>query len=238
MIVTEPLIYEGDEGRFEGTLSWDDAIADPRPGVLIAPTFMGQSEFETKKGELLAELGYVGFAIDIYGQGIRASDREEASDLMASLDSDRALLLKRMQLATETIHQQSQVDDAKIAAIGFCFGGKCVLDLARSGADILAAVSFHGIYDPPPFNDDKKIQAAILALHGWEDPLSPPDQTVALAEELTRRDVDWQIHMFGHTGHAFTNPKAEDKEGGMFFNPLSSERSWAMMKDFLRSRFA
>ena len=205
---------------------------------MVAPTFKGQSAFETKKAELLAALGYVGFAIDIYGQGKRATEPEEASALMAVLNDDRALLLKHMQLATQTIRQLPQVDASKLAAIGFCFGGKCVLDLARSGEDIKAAISFHGIYDPPPLKGAETIKAAVLVLHGWEDPLAPREQTVALADELTQHNADWQIHMFGHTAHAFTNPQAQARDAGMFFNPLSAERGWAMMEAFLRSQFA
>lgn len=238
MIVTEPLIYESAGSKFEGTISWDNSQAEPRPGVMIAPTFKGQSDFETQKGELLAALGYVGFAIDIYGQGKRATTPEEASALMAVLDNDRALLLEHMQLATKTVRQLPQVDEIKVAAIGFCFGGKCVLDLARSGVDISAVVSFHGIYDPPPLTSAEKIQSSVLVLHGWEDPLSPREQTIALADELTRHGADWQIHMFGHTAHAFTNPQAQAREAGMFFNPLSAERGWEMMQSFLRSQFA
>ena len=239
MIVTEPLVYGGEaNSTFEGTVSWDTAQPGPRPGVMVAPTFKGQSGFETQKAELLAALGYVGFAIDIYGQGKRATTPEEAGALMAVLDDDRALLLKHMQLGVKTIRQLPQVDETKVAAIGFCFGGKCVLDLARSGADICAVVSFHGIYDPPPLASTETIRAAVLVLHGWEDPLAPREQTVALADELTQHGADWQIHMFGHTGHAFTNPQAQAREAGMFFNPLSAERGWEMMQGFLRSQFA
>lgn len=235
VIVTEPITYEGADGCFEGTVSWDRTATDPRPGVMVAPTFKGQSAFETQKAEALAALGYVGFAIDIYGRGKRATEPEEAGKLMSVLNNDRALLLRHMQLATQTLRQLPQVDEEKVAAIGFCFGGKCVLDLARSGEDISAVVSFHGIYDPPPASSDGSIRAAVLVLHGWEDPLSPREQTVALADELTQRGADWQIHMFGQTGHAFTNPKAQDREGGMFFNPLTDRRSWKMMQDFLQT---
>lgn len=245
MIVTETLVYEDDGSIFEGTVSWDDTQIGSRPAVMVAPTFKGQSAFETKKAEQLAALGYVGFAIDIYGQGKRATTPEKAGELMAVLNGDRALLLRHMQLALKTVQSLPQVNATKVAAIGFCFGGKCVLDLARSGADIAGTVSFHGIYDPP--NDpsktaselgENKISSSVLVLHGWEDPLAPRESTVALADELTRAGADWQIHMFGHTGHAFTNPAAQARAEGMFFVPESSERGWKLMTQFLAEQFA
>lgn len=241
MIVTEQLVYKDAAGNpFEGTVSWDDAQGNPRPAVLVTSTFKGQSSFETGKAERLAALGYVGFAIDVYGQGKRASSPAEAGALMAVLNDDRALLRSRMLLATETVRQLPQVDKNNVAAIGFCFGGKCVLDLARSGVDIRGVVSFHGIYDPPTaptVPTAEKIRAAVLVLHGWEDPLAPREQTVALADELTRHGADWQIHMHGHTAHAFTNPQAQAREDGMFFNPAADQRSWKLMEDFLAEQF-
>lgn len=255
MIVTETLVYEGAEGAlegvaFEGTVSWDDSFSDNRTGtrpvVMVTPTFKGQSAFETGKAELLAELGYVGFAIDIYGQGKRASTPEEAGKLMAVLDSDRALLLKHMQLALRTARQLPQTnisdsDEIKVAAIGFCFGGKCVLDLARSGADMCAAVSFHGIYDPPKLDEgvaDLPVKSAVLVLHGWEDPLAPREDMVALADELTRNGADWQIHAYGQTAHAFTNPMAQAKADGMYFVEKSAQRGWQTMRIFLEEQFS
>ena len=239
MTVTEKIVYKDAAGSaFEGTVSWDESKTQPLPGVMVSPTFRGQSSFETEKAELLAKMGYVGFAIDLYGQGIRASSPEEASELMDTLDKNRPLLLERMQLCTDTLRQLSQVDENKIAAIGFCFGGKCVLDLARSGEDIKGVVSLHGIFDPPPQPVAKEIRAAVLACHGWEDPLAPREQIVALADELTQSKADWQIHLHGHTGHAFTNPQAQSPETGMFFNPAADERSWKMMQDFLAEQFA
>lgn len=237
MIVTEPLVYKNDTATFEGTVSWDSEQTGKRPAVLVAPTFRGQSAFETEKAEQLAKLGYVGFAVDIYGQGIRASSPEEAAQLMGQLNSDRPKLLSHMRLAADTARNLDQVDKDKIAAIGFCFGGKCVLDLVRSGIEIQGAVTFHGVYDPPPQPATNEIKAALLILHGWEDPLAPREDTVALADELTSRGADWQIHMFGHTAHAFTNPQAQDREGGFFYNNLSCDRAWKMMQAFLAERF-
>lgn len=246
MIVTETLVYVGDEGvlkgmAFEGTVSWDDALVDKQTGllpvVMVTPTFKGQSAFETRKAELLAQMGYVGFAIDIYGQGKRASTPEEAGKLMAVLDCDRALLLKHMQLALRTARALPHADAKRVAAIGFCFGGKCVLDLVRSGAELRGAVSFHGIYDPPGLDSGLKEQAiksSVLVLHGWKDPLAPCEELVALGDELTRKGADWQIHAFGHTAHAFTNPMASAKADGMYFVEKSAERGWRMMQGFLK----
>lgn len=238
-IATEPLIYHDPSGNaYEGTISWDTARSGSRPVVMVTPTFRGQSDFETHKAQQLAELGYIGFAIDIYGQGIRASTPEEAGQLMATLNHNRPLLLARMQLAADTARTLPQADPRRIAAIGFCFGGKCVLDLARSGADIAAIVSFHGIYDPPGYPTADQIPAAVLVLHGWEDPLSPPEPTVALARELTQAGADWQIHMYSHTAHAFTNPQASDRTAGMVYNPLTTQRAWQTTTAFLTEKLA
>ena len=234
MIVTEPLVYTDDTGTYEGTVSWDNTHFSPRPAVLIAPTYKGQSGFETQKARQLAAFGYVGFAIDIYGQGVRASSPDEAQKLMEGLDNDRELLRSRLNLALQTARNLPQVDGNHIAAVGFCFGGKCILDLARTGANIQAAITFHGIYDPPSYPTADKIHPAILVLHGWEDPLSPPEQAKALAEELTQHNADWQIHMFGHTGHAFTNPQASDHDGGLYYQPYSDTRSWKLATNFLQ----
>nr|WP_228024634.1 dienelactone hydrolase family protein [cf. Phormidesmis sp. LEGE 11477] len=232
------MVYKDELGNaFEGTVSWDDARSEPRPGVMVTSTFVGQSAFETQKAELLAELGYVGFAIDVYGQGKRATSPAEAGELMAVLNEDRELLAARMTLALKTIRELPQVDTAQVAAIGFCFGGKCVLDLARTGADVKGVVSFHGIYDPPPTGAEQ-ISAAVLVLHGWEDPLSPREDTVALTDELTQKGADWQVHMYGHTAHAFTNPKAQAKAAGMFFVPRAAERGWQVMQNFLTSQLS
>lgn len=238
MIQTETITYHDAEGNaFEGSISWDNANNEKRPGILVAHTFKGQGEFENNKAIELAKLGYVGFAIDMYGKGRRATVPDEAFALMAELDNDRSLLLQRVNLALETLKKHALTDEDKLGAIGFCFGGKTVLDLARSGADIKGAVSFHGVYDPPNIEYTAPIKASVLVLHGWEDPLAKPEQTVALAQELTQRKADWQILAFGHTGHAFTNPQAKFPERGMFYQPDANRRSWKAMVHFFEERF-
>ncbi len=237
MIRKKTLHYNEGVQAFEGNIYWEDSKPGKKPGVLIAHAFGGQSEFEWNKAIELAKLGYVGFAIDLYGKGKRASSNEEAQALMNELDSNRELLLKRMQLSLNTLMIFEQVDNKRIGAIGFCFGGKCVLDLARSGADIRGVVSFHGLYDKPSINHESPVKAAILVLHGWDDPLAPPDQTVELAKELTQRKANWQLLSFENTGHAFTNPKAQFPEKGMFYHALSSRRGWRAMVHFFLEVF-
>ena len=238
MITSKTLIYTDDEGNeFEGTISWDDSTTEKRPGVLVAHAFGGQSKFESNKAVELAKLGYVGFAIDMYGKGRRAKAKEEADALMHELTSDRSLLLSRIKLALQQLLDHPQVDPKNVGAIGFCFGGKTVLDLARSSADIKGVVSFHGVYDQPDILYSQPIKASVLVLHGWEDPLTTPEQTVALAQELTERRADWQILAFGHTGHAFTNPKANFPEQGMFYQANADKRSWKTMINFFEEKF-
>lgn len=231
-IASKPLRYEHGGVSFEAYAAWDDSSAASRPIVLIAGTFMGRTAFEEGKARSLAELGYVAVAIDVYGVGNAPGDFDEARAAMGALNDDRALLKSRLLAALDSARAVGAPGDpARVAAIGFCFGGKCVLDLARSGADVAGVVSFHGLYDAPTFpNGD--IKAKVLVLHGWDDPLDPPETVVALAAEMTQAKVDWQINSYGHTVHGFTNPARE----GMY-NPVSDARAWLAMKNFLAEIF-
>ncbi|UXX80355.1 dienelactone hydrolase family protein [Reichenbachiella carrageenanivorans] len=240
MIHSEKIVYQDPKSKatFEGVISWDDTIQEPKPGVLVVHTFRGRGDFEFNKAEEIAKLGYVGFAIDMYGEGKHTSIPEEADALMQPFLDDRALLLNNIALALDALKNHEQVDATKTGGIGFCFGGKCMLDLARSGADVGGVVSFHGIYDQPNVNHQGDIKAAVLVLHGWEDPMASPESTVALGHELTARNADWQILAFGHTGHAFTNPAAKFPEKGMYYQPSSNRRAWQAMKNFFEEVFS
>lgn len=131
-----------------------------------------------------------------------------------------------------------EVDGGKVLVAGYCFGGMCALDLARSGADIVAAVSFHGLFDPPGLAE-QKIKAKVVAFHGWDDPMVPPEKVVALGQELTAAGSDWQIHCYGNVGHGFTNPKAHEIGiDGVFYHQLAAERSWTSFIDLLEELFA
>ena len=210
----------------------------PRPGVIVVANVLGQKESDTAKAEALARLGYVGFACDTYGQG-RRTTRESADPgvYMNQLNADRGLLRDRLHASVVALHALPQVDAAKTAAIGFCFGGKSVIDLARSGGDVLGVVSFHGIYDRPDYANVTPIAAKLLVCHGWDDPLASPASVVALGEELTAGRADWQIHAYANTGHGFTDPAAPARPG-FGYNADSDRRSWRAATDFLSELFA
>lgn len=231
-------IYDGPGGPFEGVVAFDADGMIRRPGVLVIPNILGQKEADNVKAEQLAALGYVGFAIDVYGQGKRTT-RESPNPgvYMDVLKADRELLRDRLHGALAELKRLPQVDADRTAAIGFCFGGKCALDLARSGADLLGVVSFHGVYDPPSYEPVAPIKPKVLVCHGWDDPIAPPDATVALAHELTEAGADWQIHAYGHTGHAFTDRSATMVESKLFYQPDADRRSWKAMVDFLAELF-
>jgi dienelactone hydrolase len=232
-------LIEYGEGKntFEGMLVWDDALTEPRPGVLVAHTIRGRTGFEESKARDLAELGYVGFALDVYGKSEIGSDDANTRANMDALKADRSDLQERLNLALLVMLEQPEVDVNKAAAIGFCFGGLCVLDLARIGAPLAAVVSFHGLFDAPGNTAGNHISTSILVLHGWDDPLATPDKVVALGEELSALGADWQIHGYGKTMHAFTNPSANDMERGTVYDAAADRRSWIAMKNFLAEQF-
>lgn len=196
----------------------------PAPGILVSPAFSGLSPIETGVCDRLADMGYVALGVDYYGGGALAKDREEAASMMAKVNSDRAMFARRMQGALASLAAVPRVQGQKTGAMGFCLGGKSVLDLARSGAQFQAAVSLHGVYDAPP-SPTQDMHPAVLILHGWDDTLCPPDMTVALAEELNAHCADWQMLAFGRTGHAFTNPNAA-VGNGFGYREAANRRSW------------
>ena len=199
----------------------------PFPGVLVSPAFSGLSDLERGHCDRLAAQGYVALGVDYYSGGKLAADRAEAAGLMAAMQADRPLLARRMIAALAALRAVPQTQGRKLGAMGYCFGGKSVLDLARSGADFAAGVSLHGVYDPPPAGS-QKMTAALLICDGWDDPLCPPDAKVALAAELSAHCDDWQMLAFGGTGHAFTNPTAA-VGAGFGYAAKADRRSWAAL---------
>lgn len=226
-------IYFHGEQSLEGYLAYDPSHQQRRPAVLVIHDWSGRNEFACKKAELLASLGYVGFAVDMYGDARVGETVEEKTALMQSVAYDRQFLRERIHAALATLVALEQVDAKRVAVIGFCFGGLCALDLARSGADICGVVSFHGLLDKPENIANQPIKAKILALHGYDDPMVTPAHVNAFCQEMTAAGVDWQVHMYGQTKHAFTNPLANDVVMGTVYDAVAEHRALQSMKNFL-----
>jgi len=206
--------------------------------VLVAHAWGGRSAFEEGKARGLAEQGYVGFALDVYGKGVRGSNSDENAALMQPFMEDRTLLLARLQAALEAMRGQDEVDAKQCAGIGFCFGGLCMLDLARAGTDIAGVVSVHGLFIPPPNVRTKAVAAKVLCLHGYDDPMATPEALLELASEFSEADADWQVHAYGGTVHAFTNPAANDPAFGTVYSPRADARAARSISNFLEELFA
>ena len=214
-----------------------DGAGEKRPTVILIPTVMGVSDLEIGFARDLNGKGYQGFVADIFGKKFHGAPRDTCFGEMNRLGSDRASLRDRLLSILEVARGQPEVDAGKVAVIGFCFGGKCALDVARSGADVAGVAAFHGLFDPPGL-PPQKISAKVVAYHGWEDPMVPPEAVVALARELTEAGADWQIHAYGHAGHGFTNPKAHEIGiDGVFYTEAAARRSFASLYLFLDEIF-
>jgi dienelactone hydrolase len=239
-IVRQTLVYQGPGGPFEGVLAYEDEVTTLRPGVLVVPNILGQKEADNVHAENLAKLGYVALACDLFGQGRRMThDSPNRSQYMDELNADRPLLRDRLAASLDALKGFDRVDPARLAATGYCFGGKCVLDMARAGLPILGGVSFHGVYDRPDYANVDPIRAKLLVCHGWDDPIGPPEAVVALGEELTASGADWQIHAHGHAGHAFTDvDRKQSTVPGVAYEPRADRRSWLAMRNFLEEVFA
>ena len=229
----EPLTCEGEE--LESVLV-GRRDREPRPIVMLFPTVMGVSDLELDFGRQLVELGYSGFVADVFGKRFRGSPRETMVGEMNRLKADRAGLRRRVSALFEQARSLNGADGSAIAAAGFCFGGLCALDLARSGAELAGVASFHGLFDPPGL-EAQPIKAKVIAFHGWEDPLAPPEKLLALGEELTAAGADWQIHAYGGVQHGFTNPQAKGAIEGVRYNDAAAERSWTAFINFLEEVF-
>lgn len=234
---SQKIEYGEGETLLEGYLVYDSTIKGKIPAILVAHTFAGRDEFACKQAERIAELGYVGFALDVYGKGKIGKSKEENYQLMHPLLEDRSLLRRRMLAALATVKSLPMVNPKSVAAIGFCFGGLCVLDLARSGADLQGVVSFHGLLNAPENLKNEKIKAKIMALHGYDDPLVPMSQVPQFEQEMSAAHCDWQLHTYSNTMHGFTNPKANDPSFGTVYNPTSAKRAWQSMQNFFNEIF-
>jgi dienelactone hydrolase len=237
-IISNTVSYLDRDTVLEGFFAYDDAIVGQRPVVLIHHAWGGRDQFVADKAVKLAESGYLAFAADMYGKGVLGKSPEENAALMQPFIQDRAKLQQRLHAALSTVKLMPWADNDRVASIGFCFGGLCALDLARTGVDIRGIVSFHGLLGAPENILNPRIKAKVLVLHGYDDPMGPVEQVIALQKELTRAGADWQLHSYGHTMHAFTNPVANNPDFGTVYQPVADRRSWQAMQNFLTEIFA
>ena len=224
--------------QFNGEALEHVLVADgARPTVILFPTVMGVSPLEIGFAERLGALGYNGLIADLFGKQFHGAARDTMFGEMGRLRGDRAALRERLLAVLDTVRGRPEAAGQKVAAIGYCFGGQCALDLARAGADVAGVASFHGLFDPPGL-PAQPISAKVVAYHGWDDPMVPPEAVVALGKELTEAGCDWQVHAYGHVGHGFTNPRASDLGiDGVRYNEAAARRSWASLETYLAELF-
>ncbi|MEM9690191.1 MAG: dienelactone hydrolase family protein [Pseudomonadota bacterium] len=233
-MTTRTIHYADGDTPLEGYFASNTASG--AAGVLVCHTWAGQGDFENGVADKLSKLGYAALAADVYGKGVRGSNPEENAALLQPMLDDRALLLRRLRAGIECLRAQPEVDAERIAVIGFCFGGLCALDVARSGTQVSGVVSFHGLLHAPNL-EPGSVTAKVLALHGWDDPLATPEDALAFAAEMTALDADWQLHAYGGTVHAFTNPNADDGASGMLYSESATTRAFRSMQHFLSDVF-
>ena len=223
---------------FVGYLAYDDAQKGPRPAVLIAHNWMGITQETKDKADQVAALGYVAFAVDVYGKGSRPKDVAEAKELAGYFKKDRVAMRARMQQGLSVLEKQPGVDKSKLAAIGYCFGGTAAIELARAGAPVKGVVSFHGGLDSPKPEDGKRIKGKVLALHGADDPFVAAKDLAAFEEEMKNSKVDMTLIKYEGAVHSFTEKGAgNDKAKGAAYNADADRKSWIAMQNFFNKIF-
>lgn len=234
-MVERTVDYADGETTLKGYLAYDDALDGPRPGVVVIHEWYGLNDYAKRRANQLAELGYVAFAADMYGDGRVGANREEAQRLAGSVRGTPAMR-RRAVLAFDTLKAQPNVDPARIAAIGYCFGGTGVLELAYSGAPVAGVVSFHGGLALPGEADS--IQAKILILAGADDRASAPEAVGAWQAAMNEKGADWQFVAYSGAVHAFTNPAAgNNPAAGAAYHEAADKRSWEHMRVFFAELF-
>ncbi|WP_084166334.1 dienelactone hydrolase family protein [Stutzerimonas azotifigens] len=238
-MVTRPVAYEIDGEPYEGVLVHDSSVQAPRPGLLMVPNWLGVNEASVRKAARVARGKYAVLLADLYGKAVRPRSPDEARPVIAALRADRPLLRRRARAALGVLRglKGEGIDAERLGAIGFCFGGGAVLELARDGAPVKGVVSFHGNLDTPDPTAAANIRAAILVLHGALDPAVPPEQVDAFVQEMKGApQVDWQLVSYGQAVHSFTNPLA-DAPGRAQYHPVVAKRAFCAMDAFFDELF-
>jgi dienelactone hydrolase len=237
-IQTEVVEYKHGDTPLEGFLAYDNSKSGKRPGILVVHQWKGLGDYEKKRADMLAGLGYTVFCVDIYGKGIRPGEAGEAAAEAGKYKSNRALLRARVNAGLDVLKKHSLTDPRRIAAIGYCFGGTTVIELARSGAEVAGVVSFHGALDSPSPADGRNVKCKVLALHGADDPFVPAKDVAAFEDEMRQAGVDWQLVAYGGAVHSFTDWNAgKDNSKGAAYNEKADKRSWEDMKQLFAEIF-
>jgi dienelactone hydrolase len=237
-VVTKSVAYQQDGLQLEGYLAYGDAVTGKRPGVLVVHEWWGLNEYARRRAEQLAGLGYVAFAVDMYGKGKVTKHPEQAGAWANEVNSNVQNWQKRALAGLEVLRKEPMTDPGRIAAIGYCFGGATVQQLAYSGADVKGVVSFHGSLLAPPAALGKPVKAKILICHGAADPMTKPGAVEQYTAAMEKSGLDWQLIIYGGAKHSFTNPDA-DKAGmeALGYNKSADQRSWAEMQVFFKEIF-
>jgi dienelactone hydrolase len=234
---TVPYQYEGK--TYQGYLAYDDANKGPRPGVLVVHEWWGLNDYAKSRTRQLAELGYVAFAPDMYGDGKTTSDPKEAQALSSAVSSQPGQFAALSNAGLDVLRKQPQVDGERLAAIGFCFGGTAVLQLAYSGVPLKAVVTFHAGLVVPDATQAAAIRTPIVILHGDEDPFNKPETVDGVRKALDAAKVDWYLVSYGNAVHAFSDPASDSyKIPGIAYNEKAARRSWDEMQRFFNERFS
>jgi dienelactone hydrolase len=237
-IKTQTVEYRDGDTVLEGFLAYDDAKSGARPGVLVVHDWGGLQDYAQRRAKMLAELGYVAFAADIYGKGIRPSDPQASAKQAGIYKNDLPLLRKRATLGLEQLRQQPNVDPKKLAAIGYCFGGTAVLELARSGADLAGVVSFHGGLGTTMPAGAGAVKAKVLVCHGADDPFVKPAEQEAFKAEMAKARPDYEFVSYPDAVHSFTKREAgDDKSKGNAYQEAADKKSWEDMQLFFKKIF-
>ncbi len=238
--IATPIDYPAGDGETicKGVYYTPAEADGPLPVVLVCHAWDGLLQEVHDKAQALADEGYIAFAIDVYGNGHTEDDFSRLGETLGPYLENRALLLARMRAAVAAAKTIPGADTDRMGAMGYCFGGTAVLDLARGGGeDIKGVVSFHGGLDGNDLDNPQTISARVLVLHGDADPLVPPEQVTAFKREMTEKQADWQLHAYGHTVHAFTRPAANNPDFGAVYNAAADRRSWQSMLNFFGEFF-
>ncbi|MEW6486972.1 MAG: dienelactone hydrolase family protein [Thermodesulfobacteriota bacterium] len=236
-LVAAPVEYRHGDEVLEGYLAYDDALAGKRPGILVVHEWYGLNDYTRSRTEQLARMGYVAFAADIYGKGKRADDAQGAQHLAGVFWQDQTLLRARAQAGLDQLRAHALVDRDRVVAVGYCFGGTTVLELARISAPVKGVVSFHGGLKTAQPEATAGVKPKVLVLHGADDPFIPAADIAAFQEEMRRGGADWQMVFYGGAQHSFSNPAADGTLPGAVYEEKADRRSWEHMKVFLSELF-